>query len=232
MAENEVNEAEVSQEDQTTVAEGATTAPDEQQSEQQIPLAALQAEREKRQNAERQLEIYEQAIRQGQPAQQQAQPQTGLTTDQFFEQPLEIIQAALQNQKTELRNEFSEQAMVREVGQADYNQKLQHFAQLARVDPSLSSQLAASRDPARFAYNHAKSDMAGFTPNDPEAIYKKAMADAEAKLRAEYEQKLAGVQSETQENLPTNLAGAPNVGGASSTNVLPDTDLKSLYNGR
>ncbi len=235
MAENEVNEAEASTEDQTTGEDSAAPAQDEQQpAEQQVPLAALQSEREKRQNAEQRLQTLERAVQQGQMQQpQQPQPQQPeLTNDAFFENPLGYMNAFQQQTKNDLRNEFSEQAMIREVGQAEYNQKLQHFATLARVDPSLSNQLAASRDPARFVYNHAKADLQGFTPNDPQAIYDKALADAEAKLRAEYEQKLAASQGTAEQDLPNSLATAPAAGGASSSDVLPNTDLKSLYNGR
>ena len=237
MAENEVNEAEANQQDQaeSTGDESAAPAQDQQQTpEQQVPLAALQSEREKRQNAEQRLQTLERAVQQGQMQQpQQAPQQPELTNDQFFDNPLGYMAAFQQQTENKLRNEFSEQTMRREVGDAEYESKLTHFAGMVQRNPSLSGQLGATKDPARFAYQQAKADMQGIDLSDPDSLYKKALADAEAKLRAEFEQKMQASQGQTaQQDLPGSLATAPAAGGASSSDVLPNTDLKSLYNGR
>ena len=237
MSENEGVGAEVNEQ---TGEDVAAPASDEQQqndsehTDKNVPLAALQAERDKRQAAQSRIELLEAALK-NQP-QQQAQPQAQTAdpndlNQQFWDNPVGMAQAIVQNATANLKNEMSE-AMARDrFGDQDYEAKIKVFGDMVRTDPTLIQQMHAARNPALFAYNRAKMQI-DYGGADVASMEQRIRQQVEKELKQQYQtalQQSGGEGQPQNQELPNSFANTPGGGGMSSDNVAPDTDLAALY---
>lgn len=143
-------------------------------------LAALMAERAKRQELERELA----QLRAGnQPS--TAQPETDIFTD-----PEKAVQTLVEKQVAPLRQRFFNMSMQAAQGRYgdEFDAAAEHFMVLAEANPNLSQQLRAAEDPGEFVYLVGTS-----TPEFRQAQAKKATEALAAKeaenaaLKAEIE---------------------------------------------
>lgn len=176
---------------ESTVEGGAPTAPEgeiaqePEKEPQMVPLAAVQDERTKRQEAEKQrieaeakARAYEMVINNQSASQQQAPEQVD-----YYENPeaytQQRIDHALQKQRQSNINALRDMAIA---AIPDYQEKEDLFVQAAQQDPNLSQQALNSDNPALFAYQYAKQQQEAKKYSDPN--YKEQL---KAQIIAEYE---------------------------------------------
>ena len=182
--------------------ESAPPAPktEEAKPPETVPLAALKAEREKRQAVEAKQQALEAQLKQlqEQGSTKQAEPEDDFA---IFENP----KAVLERQKQEMLLQTS--AMVARVKHEDFDEKATIFFQeMVNQNPALIDAMLRDQNPAEFIYRESKKhlDMKEFS--DPEAYKQKLRAELEQQIRAEYE-------SKSQTRIPPDLASAPAAGG-------------------
>lgn len=189
--------------------QAATTAA---QPEQTVPIKALMAEREKRQQLEQQLK---------QRDQQQPKPS-------FWEKPEEHLQ--------QLRQEFQTHAVFTKMDlsesmardrHADYDEKLSVFGQLAEANPTLMQQAAQQRNPAEWVYSVAKNHMELKQAGSIEGMRTKLEAEIRAKVEAEYKAK-AEAEAKKRESLPQTLTDVQAGQGPKPTEFLGPTPLNTI----
>jgi len=167
---------------------------DEAKPPETVPVAALKAEREKRQALEAQLRALQE---------QQRPVQEPPKEDEFaiFDDP----RAVLERQKQEVILQTS--AMIARAKHEDFDEKATTFFQeMAQQNPALVDAMLRDQNPAEFVYREAKkyNDMREFS--DPET-YK-------AKLRAELEQQIrAELSAQSKPHVPPDLASLRSAGG-------------------
>lgn len=137
--------------------------PPQEQEPGRVPVAALQDERQKRQQLEAQLEQALGLLNQRQ-AQQPQQPPPDMFDDpdgfkaHFREQlKAELLQElgpTMQHQGVMTRAEVSE--MLARQKYEDYDQTVESFKEAMQANPFLLTQLQQAPDPATFAYNAGK----------------------------------------------------------------------------
>lgn len=168
--------------------------PDEAKPPETVPLAALKAERDKRQELERQFRELQQQFQQ---AQQPKKEEPDLASE-LFENPRKV----LEQHHMAIKLETSE--MLARSKYADFDDKASAFGELARQNPAIVQQMLASPNPGEFVYQTAKKHAEMQEIGDIDA-YK-------AKLRAEIEAELKGKPNPAA-TLPPDLASAPSAGG-------------------
>lgn len=150
-----------------------TTEPRE---ETHVPLAALKAEREKRQQYERELAMFRQ--------QQQQPPEV----PGFYEAPEQHIQAVLtqaqQAANARLFAAFEEDARE---AHSDYDEVLGEVREYAQSNPHVLPQVFGSANPARAAYKLGLALRAQKEMADPKAYRAKVEAEIRAQIKAEAE---------------------------------------------
>lgn len=163
-----------------------------EQIEKTVPLKALEEERRKRQEYERRIKELETTPK----APEQEQPQ-------FWENPEQYLSQL----GTQIRIETS-QATMRAIHQ-DYDEMESLFVEKAKAMPYLVAQLQSHPNPALFAYQTAKQlkEMDEIREaGGVEALRKRIAEETEAKVRKDYEAKLAPATPA----IPTpSLAAAP-----------------------
>lgn len=204
---------------------------------------ALEAERKKRQEYERklaqfegQLSVYQQ---QSQPKQQQQQPVD--EDDQFYSAPPKYVNGVVDKKVSEInktveavRLELSED-MVRGQHQ-DYDDVISSFHEAAQNDPTLLARFQAQvatdprarRNPARFAYDYAKTYREVSTVGSLDELRAKIEADLRPKLEAELRKK--GVLA-AAEQASTSSAGARG-SGVTSPVTSGDIPIGEILRGR
>lgn len=192
----------------TAEAKGEDDASPASQHEQLVPLTAVQAERKRRQEAERELE----ELRRSQQTQTQIDP---LEDPQgFTEQVRRQVQL--------VRFELQEEAMRER--HADYEEVTAEFLELARANPALQVELSKASNGPRFAYETAmKARELKRLENVDD--YKSALRkEVEAQIRAEMAAevaKTAGKRAQLAE--AAELPSLATIGsGGSDADVEPD----------
>lgn len=231
--EEEQEEVEAQAEDEPEKEEVPPTSNVEKENTGQ--LAALQAERSKRQLAEMELNVMRQQI-----AQMQAnQPQEGNGTIDPFSDPDQFTSAlrnsvadTVRQTLTAERVETSEAAMIERLGPEKYEEVITEFQILANNDPSIFNAARTSRDPGKYVEQiverHRKLAAIG---NDPSAyeerIRQEERAKVEAEIAAKYADQASRSEMQSKANaLPRTIANSG--GGAPSVNEMPSDDLASL----
>lgn len=181
--------------------------------EKTVPLAALEDERRKRQEAEARL-----------ARQQQEQPKPG-----FWEQPeqhLAELKHYAATQALSMKLDVSEN--IARSRYEDFETQLSAFGELVRENPHLRVQMLQARDPAEFAYSTAKNHAALKAAGSIEGMRKTIETEVRAKIEAEMRAK-AEADAKTAAALPTTLTtetgSAPR--GAEYTGPTP---LASILN--
>ncbi|HET6724790.1 MAG TPA: hypothetical protein VFH85_02155 [Gammaproteobacteria bacterium] len=179
----------------------ATTAP-EAPKDDHVPLAALKAEREKRQNFERRAQELEQQI-----AEQQT-PKSDIWEDPdgFVNQRLQAVEqqfngrlyAALEDAAREAHPDFDEVFAVVESA--------------AENNPAISQKVFSSPNPAMAAYKLGKQLVELKQMDDPESYRAKIEAEVRAKIKAEQEAE-AQRSDALSKTIPPDLATSRSVKG-------------------
>jgi hypothetical protein len=138
--------------------------------EETVPLAALKAEREKRQRLEQQLR----------------QAQTQQFDPSVFHQDPSSIQHFVEQRLTAER--FNLSRTMASAQFPDYLEMEEAFIEEAERNPALRAELIASENPALFAYQTAKT-IQTFKEVRSGDLEKRLRSEIEAKVRAEYEAK-------------------------------------------
>ena len=185
-----------------------------------MPLAALMAERDKRQEEARQRQELEARLRQFE--QQQAQPT-------FYEAPEQYVGNLLQQHELQIQQRM----MVALEEQArtvypDYEDMLQVVMESAAENPFLVHQLRQAPNPALAAYKLGKQLREMAAMKDPEAYRAQIEAEVRAKIAAESEAKEAA-RLKAAEAIPPDLSG---VRASKTDEVVPDDSLESILQSR
>lgn len=163
-----------------------------------VPLATVQDERRKRQEAEQRLKQYEQQLAQ---RREQAPP------PDWYAEPERAAQAMQQQvQFTIVQNKVAlSQDLAREQ-YADYDAMEQVFTEAANQQPHLWQQLYQHPNPAKFAYQQAKKIKAmQDIGDDPEAFRQRVIAEYQASL-GQGQSMPPQPQAKPRPQLPTSLA--------------------------
>jgi hypothetical protein len=180
--------------------------------EDHVPLAALRAERQKRQEYEARLRQYEQQ------AQQQPQPS-------FHEQPEQYLHGVLQQHEAQITARMlgALEAQAKEV-YPDYDDVFAVVADQAAGNPVLVQQIMQSPNPAMAAYKLGKQLREMEAMKDPAAYRQQIEAEVRASIEAEMVAKEAA-RLKAVEAIPPNLA---DVRASKDSEVLPDDSLDSI----
>jgi hypothetical protein len=190
--------------EEDTEASPATEAP----KEEHVPLAALKAEREKRQQRDRELEdIRRQLAELKQPKQEQTQEQEA----DIWEDPDSFVQRRVQTVEQQLsqRLYMALEAAAREQ-YPDYDEKFDAVKEEAERNPAFRSQIMSAPNPALEAYKQGKRLLEFKQMQDPQA-YRESL---KAEIRAELERELAAKEADrrkTSQSLPPDLSASRSV---------------------
>ena len=164
-------------------APAAVVTPTPEPKESHVPLAALMAERDKRQRLEAQL------------AQQKVEK------PDFFADPESYVQTTVKQQALQMSA-----AMV-EAQYPDFREKLAVFMEEAGRNPLLAAELEQHPHPALYAYQQAALIAEHRQLKDLPAYKASIRAEIEAQVRAEYEAK-AGIKKAAAAAIPPDLTAA------------------------
>jgi len=189
-------------------SEGATTA--QQAQEQHVPLAALTAERQQRQDWKEKAIRYEEELKQ---IRQQAATQQHSQMD-----PMVAMQQQVINER------FNTSEMLARQSYKDLDDKVNVFMEAAKSNPALAAALHQQRHPWEFAYKEgARMLMLQEVGDDPAAYRAKVEAEIRAQLQS---------QAQPQVNVPSSLNGARSVASRSSPAWTGPTDLGNILGNR
>lgn len=177
--------------------------------EETVPLAALKAEREKRQRFERQLAEY-----------QQRQP-----LPDFNQAPDQYVQAVVSQHVHGLQQQFlgALEEQVRST-HPDYDEVFEVLQANAEQNPALAAQVMQSPNPALAAYRLGKQLRELEAMKDPDAYRKQIEAEIRQQIAAEEKAK-ADARQKAAQTIPPNLADAR---ASKDDEVLPDDSLDSI----
>ncbi len=164
--------------------------------------AGIAAERQKRQDVEARLEQYEQQIQQARANQEK--------TD-FWDNPEQVLnnyardmQARMQQMQTSMSVEMMRNA------HPDYDQTETAFIERAKANPALITEMNQSGNPAKFAYEHEKTQQQIQEFSNPEEYKAKIRAEVMNEMEAE---KKAGIETAIKQQLPGTLSTERAAGG-------------------
>lgn len=193
-----------------TPAPEVTTTPEP--AEERVPVAAVIAERKKRQELERRLAEYERN-------QQQTQPQS------FYEAPDEFVSQV--EQRATQRLHAALEAQAREV-YPDYDEVFSELTTYAEENPACVPQIMGSPNPALAAYKFGKQLRELKDMQDPAAYRQKVEAEVRAKLEAEYTAR-EEAKRKAAEAVPPDLSA---VRSSRDSEVIADDSLDSILSSR
>ena len=178
-----------------TDAVPATAEPQSQETHEpsMVPLAAKQAEKDRRQKAERERDA---ALAQLNRANQQDKPD-------IFDNPDQV----LNGMRMEMRAEFSEALARREHN--DYDEVMDHYSEMVKANPAIHAQVMADPLSAMKAYEIAQQDKAMKEIGDPTSYRDRMKEELRAELMAEMNQ---------SPNVPPDLTTARNTGSDATVN--------------
>lgn len=194
--------------------------PATEQEQSHIPIAALKDERTKRQQAEDQLrqtaerlQQYEAYFQQVQGGQEEEPDPVELIAQQVMSR----LQPQTEMQILTTKVDFAEQ-LARQKW-TDYDDKVEHFKEAAKVNPFLIQELRNAANPAEYAYNVAnkilEAKQYGQAPS---------REDLEAEMRA----KIMAELGINRPQVPTTLATERSVGARSGPAWSGPTPLNDL----
>ena len=209
----------------------ASPAPGDTPEVAQVPISALHGERDRRQQAERELEAYRQQIarqpapdpyadpdgyehHQAQLAQQQQSQQ--------FNQQLEAIR---------LEDRINITEVIARKTHEDYEQVKDLFVEVAQQNPALAAGLRNSPDPAGFAYEQGLKIKAQREIGDDPAAYKERVRQevlADIRNGADVDAKAA---AEKRASIPNSLVDVRSVTDRSGPEWTGPTALNSILPG-
>ena len=176
-----------------------------------VPLAALKAEREKRQAVERELAELRNQQRPQAPA-EGAQPQR---EPGFYDDPEAFVQRTVTRAQrlAEQRLFAALEADAREQ-YADFDEVMEATVARVKDNPALQQQIFSSANPARAAYRLGKQLRdAEALQKDPEAERERIRAEERAKLEAEFKAK-EDERRKKLDAIPPDLAATRSTSGA------------------
>lgn len=192
-----------------TPAPEVTTTPEP--AEERVPLAAVMAERHKRQEAERRLAEYER---------QQQEPQPT-----FYEQPEQFVQQ-IERQATQ-RLHAALEATARD-SYPDYDEVLDDVKQFTDANPVYVDQIMAAPNPVLAAYKFGLQIREMQKMQDPAAYRQSIEAEVRAKVEAEYRDKEAA-KRQAADAVPPDLSA---VRSSRDSEVMVDDSLDSILSSR
>src|ERR1700761_966117 len=158
------------------------SAPTAEAKDTHVPLAALMAEREKRQAHERELQALKDQL-----AQLNKQPEK-----QFWEDPEGIVKSEIAKVKQELpQRQHAVFEMQAKSTHSDYDEVLNYFAESAKTDPMLQMEIRRLMDqdnPAEAAYQFGKRLKVMRDMGDPVKYEQDIETRLRAKIASEQEQ--------------------------------------------
>jgi hypothetical protein len=178
--------------------------------EETVPLAALRAEREKRQKYERELAEYRQR--------QQPLPDFNQAPDQYV---AAVVSQHTQGLQQQFLGALEEQARTT---YPDYDEVFEVLEGHAAQNPALIAQVMQSPNPALAAYRLGKQLRELEAMKDPDAYRKQIEAEIRQQIAAEEKAK-ADARQKAANAIPPNLADAR---ASKDDEVLPDDSLDSI----
>jgi len=185
----------------------ATTTP-ETHEEERVPLAALKAEREKRQRFEREKQALEQQIAEAQQQQQSDQPKPEIwdDPDAFVNQRVQALE-----QQFNGRLYGALEAAAREA-HPDYDEVFAVVEEEAKSNPAIKHEVFSSPNPAMAAYKLGKRLQEFRQMQDPDTYKAKLKAEILAEIKAEQEAE-AKRKKAAADAIPPDLSSSRNVKG-------------------
>lgn len=214
----EVEETELNS-DETVVDNGEPTSPDpeaedepesepviaEKHEQQMIPLAAKQAEKERRLRAEAELAELRAA--------QNAKPEP----DAYIE-PDKAIKHEVQKLRQEMQFERNTQSEMRAREKYDdFDQKMEIFTEMVAAQPQLIGEMSKNFDPGEYVYQTAKHYQSLKEIGDPDS-YKETLRE---QLRTE----LMAEMNAPQQNTRPVVNSPPDLSTVRSSGSDPDTEI-------
>ena len=187
----------VEQEPETPAPEVTTTP--EAKEEQTVPIAALKAEREKRQ-------AFEKELAQLRAAQQAAPPQQ---LPEFYEAPEQHMQALEQRATQRLYMALEEQARA---VHPDYDDVFEEVKAAAQDNPAMQQRIFSAANPALAAYQLGKQLREFKRMEDPAKYRAEIEAEVRAKLEAELKAK-EKARAAADAAIPPDMTQARNAAG-------------------
>ncbi len=201
----------VEQEPETPAPEVTTTP--EAKEEQTVPIAALKAEREKRQ-------AFEKELAQLRAAQQAAPPQQ---LPEFYEAPEQHLQVIEQRHAQRLYAALEAQA--REV-HPDYDEVFEEVKAAAEGNPALQQRIFAAPNPALEAYKLGKQLREFKRMEDPVKYRAEIEAEVRAKLEAELKAK-EKARAAADAAIPPDMTQSRNAAGQFA--AAPENPIDTLF---
>jgi len=210
-----------------TPKEPEAPAAPEAHKEKDVPYAAMKAEREKRQERERELQERDRRIaeyeRQLQELRNPAQPQQQPKPIEIWEDPDAYINQRLQSveQQQTARLYAALEAQAREV-YPDYDDVFAVVQEHAKTNPTIGPQVLSAPNPALAAYKLGKHLRELKQMEDPEAYRAKVAAEVRAEIEAELRAK-EDAKRKAAQTIPPDLSSSRNVAGNAAP-VVDDFD--------
>ena len=197
-----------------TPAAEVTTTPATKE-EERVPLAALMAEREKRQEIERQRKDLEKRI---------AEIEKAKLPD-FYENPEEHVRQIVQEQSIQVQQRLYA-ALEEQARDAypDFDEVMAEVQAQAEQNPTLVQEIFSKANPAIAAYKLGKKLREHKEMQDPEAYRAKLKAEIVAELQAADKAK-EDAKRKAVESIPPNLTDAR---AAKDDGALPDESLETI----
>lgn len=213
---------------QTPTPEAGGTTPS-QAPEGFVPLAALMAERDKRQNFEAEITTLRKQLgdRQQQPAapaQAADAPRAPAKPEDFWLDPMGFINGAVEQVSAESRNKlYSALEDHARAVHSDFDDVMKVVEAEAQKNPSIARDILAAPNPALAAYKRGKELMqVQDVLSDPEKFRAQVRAEVRAELEAEAKAKAGGdAEAEAKRkalaaSIPPDITDSPSGGGSKS----------------
>ena len=212
-AEETKDEQEESQEEQEPEKEEAKQETEE---DKQVPLKAMLAERDKRKEAEIQLQMLQKekaALQQKREEEEEVDPDSDPAA--YYRQREEKILKAVGDKILAMS------VMNAKDKWSDYDEKEALFIEAAKKDPTLGQKMDAAPDPARFAYETARQlELQAKYGNDPEAWREAIRQEEREKLEQEIKGKKTNLDK-ARAKQPSNLNDLRAAGGNDKAGYKP-----------
>lgn len=201
----------VEQEPETPAPEVTTTP--EAKEEQTVPIAALKAEREKRQ-------AFEKELAELRAAQQAAPPQQ---LPEFYEAPEQHMQALEQRATQRLYMALEEQARA---VHPDYDEVFEEVKAAAQDNPAMQQRIFSAANPALAAYQLGKQLREYKRMEDPVKYRAEIEAEVRAKLEAESKAK-EKARAAADAAIPPDMTQSRNAAGQYA--AAPENPIDTLF---
>ncbi|MFC4728805.1 hypothetical protein [Coralloluteibacterium thermophilus] len=186
--------------------------------EERVPLAALKAEREKRQQFEREL----QELRAEKEKLKTAEPEK---RPDFFADPEKFVAEALRNgEQVVLQRMYAALEADAREQYADYDDVLESLKPKLAENPALHQQIFGAPNPAKAAYKLGKQLQEMEALKDPEAYRAQLEKELREQIRAELE---AEQKAKAAAAIPPDLASARNA--RTATAVPPESVFDDIF---